>query len=251
MPLRILVLANKNTVRRVVNSIQESDIDITCQSDISEVLTLLKNEKFDLALVDGYMDDIEALCYRITWQCRTPIALIIKGTHADWDILRSLDVDGFIPEEAENVELLAYFSTIARRGSQQFGRVRILVIEDDKQALEYLRLSFQIYWPEATISSTTLGSEGIRLARNEGIDAILLDLDLPDISGLNILKGIRSFSQTPVIAITASGSQEDVIKTIKAGASDYIVKPFKQLELMSRIRQQISLGAPLLKHNYN
>ena len=243
MQLRVLVLGNKNITRRVANSLAGSGIGFTCQSDISEAINLLKREQFDLALLDGYMDDVESICYRITWLCRTPVAVIINGTSADWNILRSLDVDGFIPEEANNVELAAYFQTISRRKTKQFDAVKILVIEDDEQNQEALRLAFQLYWPESTVVFAATGSAGVRMARNEPADIILLDLVLPDISGFEVLRTIRSFSRTPVIVLTATRNEDDVIKTICSGASDYMIKPYRQLELMSRIRRLIGAGA--------
>lgn len=243
MQLRTLVLGNKNVTRRVSNSLAGSGISFTCQSEVSQALNLLKKEQFDLALVDGYMDDIESVCYRITWLYRSPVVLIINGTQADWNILRSLDVDGFIPEEANHVELVTYFQTIARRKTRQFEHVKILVIEDDQHTQEALRLAFQIYWPESEVSFAACGLTGVKIARNEPADVILLDLMLPDISGFEVLSKIRSFSQTPVVVITATRNEDDVIKTICSGASDYMIKPFKQLELMSRIRRLVNTGA--------
>jgi DNA-binding response OmpR family regulator len=251
MELKVLAIGNNNVTRRVARSLEGSGINFVCRNDFTEAVSLLKKEKFDLALMDGYSENLEANCYRITWQCRTPVALIIKGTEADWNILRSLDVDGYIPEEARNIELIAHFSAIARRGSPQLSKANILIIEDDEQTQEALRLSFQIYWPEAIITSATQGEDGLYLARSEQRDAILLDLKLPDISGLDVLKKIRTFSLTPVIVVTANKSQDDIIQTIGAGANDYILKPFKQLELMSRIRQQINLGVTALRYSYN
>jgi DNA-binding response OmpR family regulator len=251
MQLKVLAIGSTNVTRRVARSLEGSGIDIVCQSEINQAISLLRKEKFDLALLDGYNENLESNCYRITWQCHTPVALIIKGTEADWNILRSLDVDGFIPEEARNIELIAHFTAIAKRGAHQPGKVKILIIEDDEQTQEALRLSFQIYWPEATIAFAAQGQDGVSLARSEEQDAILLDLKLPDIPGLEVLKKIRTFSLTPVIVVTANKNQDDVVKTIGAGANDYILKPFKQLELMSRVRQQINLGVTALRYSYN
>jgi DNA-binding response OmpR family regulator len=251
MQLRVLAIGSNNVARRVARSLEGSGIEIVSRPEIAEAISLLKKEKFDLALLDGYSENLETNCYRLTWQCRTPVALIIKGTDADWNTLRSLDVDGYIPEEARNIELIAHFTAIARRGSRQLSKVKILIIEDDEQTQEALRLSFQIYWPEASVSFASEGQEGVYLARAEQRDAILLDLKLPDIPGLEVLQKIRTFSLAPVIIVTANKNQDDIVRTIGAGANDYILKPFRQLELMSRIRQQINLGVAALRYNYN
>jgi DNA-binding response OmpR family regulator len=251
MKLKVLAIGKTSVTRRVARSLDGTGIEIICQSEMATALNLLRKEKFDLALLDGYGENLESDCYRITWQCRTPVALVIKGTEADWSILRNLDVDGYIPEEARNIELIAHFSAIAQRGARQLEKAKILVIEDDEQTQEALRLSFQIYWPEASMAFASMGRDGLYLARSEQRDAILLDLRLPDIPGLEVLKKIRTFSLTPVIVVTANKNQDDIIQTIGAGANDYILKPFKQLELMSRIRQQINLGVTALRYNNN
>jgi CheY-like chemotaxis protein len=80
------------------------------------------------------MDDIEATYYRITWLYRTPIAAVINGNQDDWNILRKLDADGFILEEAGNVELIDYFTAIARHITDHVEPAKILVIEDDERA---------------------------------------------------------------------------------------------------------------------
>lgn len=242
MKLKILALGKKNVIARITRALNGSDIDITSRNEVSDALNLLKREKFDLALVDGYMDDVEATCYRITWLCRTPIAVVINGNQDDWDILRKLDADGFIPEEASNVELIGHFTAIARHITDHFEPAKILVIEDDDQIQETLRLSFQMYWPGTKVICAGMGQDGITIARSEKIDAILLDLKLPDITGLEVLEAIRGFSQAPVVIITATRNQEDVIKCMRAGANDFVIKPFKQLELMSRVRRLTGIG---------
>jgi CheY-like chemotaxis protein len=237
MKLNILALGRKNVIGRITRALDGSDIVLTTRDQVSDSFNLLKKVKFDLVLVDGYMDDMEAICYRITWLYHTPIALVINGKQSDWDILRKLDVDGFIPEEAGNVELINHFTAIARHITNHIEPSKILVIEDDEQIQETLKLSFQMYWPGTEIISAGTGLNGVKSARMERVDAILLDLKLPDITGLEVLENIRSFSQIPVVIITATRDQGDVVNCIRAGANDFVVKPFKQLELMSRVRR--------------
>jgi len=244
MKLKVLALGKRNVIGRISRALRGTDISITARSEVSDALNLLKTEKFDLALVDAYLDDIEATCYRITWLYRTSIAVVINGTQDDWDILRKLDADGFIPEEADNVELVSYFTSIARHISDHIDPAKILVIEDDDQIQEALRLSFQLYWPETQVIYTGSGLDGAKQARLENLDAILLDLKLPDITGVEVLEKIRVFSQTPVMIITASRKQEEVIKCMRAGANDFMLKPFKHLELLSRVRRLIGIREP-------
>lgn len=190
------------------------------------------------------MDAIEATCYRITWLYRTPIAAVINGNQDDWNILRKLDADEFILEEAGNVELIDYFTAIARHITDLVEPAKILVIEDDEQIQKTLKLSFQMYWPETKVICVGNGLDGVKQARMERMAAILLDLKLPDITGVEVLEKIRVFSQTPVVIITATRKQEDVIQCMRAGANDFVIKPFKQLELLSRIRRLTGIREP-------
>jgi len=114
--------------------------------------------------------------------------------------------------------------------------MKVLIIEDDKNIVEAITLAFQIRWPEAVVVSSLMGKEGVGLARSEIPDVIILDLGLPDISGFDVLKQIRGFSNVPVMIVTARGEEADVIRGLEWGADDYIVKPFRQLVLLSRIK---------------
>ncbi len=242
MGLTVLALGRKTVTRRVAQTLASSGITLSIKNDVSAAVSELKSGKYDLTLVDGYMDELESACNRITWQCRLPILLIINGSETDWNLLRRLDVDGFIPEESGNTELITYFTSIARRKEVRPESTRILIIEDDHQTQESLRLAFQIYWPEAEVACAASGQEGLFSYRVNPADVVLLDLKLPDTTGFDVLAKIRSVSQVPVIILTATRTPETVIRAVQMGASDYILKPFKQLSLMSRIRQHLTMG---------
>jgi len=129
--------------------------------------------------------------------------------------------------------------------------MKILVIEDDPQIVEAIALAFQIRWPEAKLVSTHQGEKGIELVETEKPDIVILDLGLPDINGYNVLKQIRLFSDIPILILTARVEESDIVKGLEWGADDYMVKPFRQLELLSRIkaltrrRANIELEAPM------
>jgi len=114
--------------------------------------------------------------------------------------------------------------------------VKILVIEDDQQIVEAITLAFQIRWPEARLVSTQQGEKGIELVENEKPDIVILDLGLPDINGYDVLKQIRMFSDIPILILTARTEESDIVKGLEWGADDYMIKPFRQLELLSRIK---------------
>ena len=118
--------------------------------------------------------------------------------------------------------------------------MKVLIIEDDGEIVESISLAFQLYWPEAELLSTHLGEEGVRLAKREAPDAVILDLGLPDISGFDVLRKIRLFSSTPVIILTARAYESDVVKALKEEATDYVAKPFRELELLTRVKAQVA-----------
>ena len=130
--------------------------------------------------------------------------------------------------------------------------MKILIIEDDRAIVEAISLTLQINWPDTILLSAHLGEVGIELLQAENPDAVILDLGLPDISGFEVLKRIRLFSDVPILILTVRSDESDIVKGLEWGADDYVVKPFRQKELLSRIklitrrRGAIAEGAPLV-----
>ena len=114
--------------------------------------------------------------------------------------------------------------------------MKVLVIEDDQAIVETITLLLKISWPEAKLVSTHLGERGIELVESENPDVVILDLGLPDKSGFEVLKQVRLFSTVPILILTVSSDEADIVKGLEWGADDYVVKPFRQLELLSRIK---------------
>ncbi len=128
------------------------------------------------------------------------------------------------------------FHTIFNRfnlGSQFM--TRILIVEDEPDMRRGLQdnLEFENY--ETAASGN--GIEGLRLAERENFDLILLDLMLPGIDGIEVCKRLKSAGNTtPIIMLTARGSEEDKVRGLEIGADDYITKPFSLKELIARIK---------------
>ncbi len=114
--------------------------------------------------------------------------------------------------------------------------MRILLIEDDSEIVETVALALLIRWPEAKLFSTHLGREGIDMVEREKPDMVILDLGLPDISGFEVLKQIRLFSQVPIVILTVRMDEADIVKGLEMGADDYITKPFRQMEFLARVK---------------
>lgn len=93
------------------------------------------------------------------------------------------------------------------------------------------------------VSSAGVAFDGLQMVVDLTPDLVLLDMGLPDLDGLELLKMIRSVSPVPVIVITARGSDEDVVRTLDAGADDYLVKPFSVEQLLARVRAVLRRAA--------
>jgi len=122
--------------------------------------------------------------------------------------------------------------------------MKVLVVEDDKEIVDAISLAFQIRWPEAKVVSTRLGQKGVELVETEAPDIVILDLGLPDINGFEVLRQIRLFSNVPTIILTVRSDESDVVKGLEWGADDYITKPFRQLELLARVKSLIRRHSP-------
>ena len=122
--------------------------------------------------------------------------------------------------------------------------MKILIIEDDPDIIEEVSLALKIRWPEVHLVSTVSGEKGVEMVEGENPDAVILDLGLPDINGYEVLKQIRLFSNTPVIILTVRGEESDIVKGLEFGADDYIVKPFRQLELLARLKAVVRRQQP-------
>lgn len=122
--------------------------------------------------------------------------------------------------------------------------MKVLIIEDDPQIVEAINLAFQIRWPEAKVVMTARGEKGIDMVESEKPDVVILDLGLPDISGFEALKRIRLFSNVPILILTVMAEETDKVKGLEWGADDYVTKPFKQLELLARIKALLRRQSP-------
>jgi PAS domain S-box-containing protein len=121
---------------------------------------------------------------------------------------------------------------------------KVLIIEDDREIIDSVSLTFRLRWPEAQLISTGLGEEGIEMVEAEAPDIVILDLGLPDISGFEALRQIRLFSSVPVVILSVKEDESDMVKGLEWGADDYMVKPFKQLELLARLKVQLRKRTP-------
>ena len=110
----------------------------------------------------------------------------------------------------------------------------ILIVEDDDTVREALSAGLESEGYEVILSDN--GLDGLKQAKEEGPDLILLDLMLPEMDGLSVCRALRRDSDVPIIMLTARGTEMDKIVGLETGADDYVVKPFSLGELLARIR---------------
>ena len=110
----------------------------------------------------------------------------------------------------------------------------ILIVEDDDTVREALSAGLESEGYEVILSDN--GLDGLKQAKEEGPDLILLDLMLPEMDGLSVCRALRRDFDVPIIMLTARGTEMDKIVGLETGADDYVVKPFSLGELLARIR---------------
>ena len=123
----------------------------------------------------------------------------------------------------------------------------ILVVEDDASIRNLITTTLQAnaYHYEAAVD----GKGALLLATAKKIDMMLLDLGLPDMDGVEVIRQIRSFSMMPIIVISARNDDQDKIEALDAGADDYLTKPFSVEELLARVRSTLRRAEYLENQN--
>jgi two-component system, OmpR family, catabolic regulation response regulator CreB len=110
----------------------------------------------------------------------------------------------------------------------------VLIIEDEPGIVDTLVYSLSTEGFEPLTAAT--GRDGLALIRGRGIDLVVLDIGLPDASGFDVLREIRTFSPVPVLFLTARSGEIDRVLGLELGADDYVVKPFSPREIVSRVK---------------
>lgn len=119
-------------------------------------------------------------------------------------------------------------------------RSRIVIVEDDTALARVMLIHLRAREYDVTVATTA--AEALRVARDWKPHALLLDLGLPDASGLTVLRSLRAWSQVPVLIISARHDHEGKINALDEGADDYVTKPFSMGELLARLRAALRRG---------
>jgi two-component system, OmpR family, KDP operon response regulator KdpE len=119
-------------------------------------------------------------------------------------------------------------------------RARVLVVDDEPAMLRALRISLRVREYDVTTAGT--GREALAEASRRPPDAVILDLGLPDMDGIEVIGGLRGWSRAPVIVLSGRSGPGDKIAALDAGANDYVTKPFSMEELLARLRAMLRQG---------
>lgn len=126
-------------------------------------------------------------------------------------------------------------------------RHTVLVIEDDSSVRNFIRTSLSSN--NYKVIEAELGCEAISLTTSHMPDLIILDLGLPDIDGIEVIKELRTWTSLPIIIVSARGQEKNKVEALDAGGDDYLTKPFGVGELLARMRVAFRHASVLLEKN--
>ena len=110
----------------------------------------------------------------------------------------------------------------------------VLIVEDDTQIRRFLRMTLEAHG--IAVIDAVNGRECITKTRQQRPDLVILDLGLPDMDGVEVIRELRTWSQVPIVVLSARSAENEKVDALDSGADDYLTKPFGNLELMARLR---------------
>lgn len=119
----------------------------------------------------------------------------------------------------------------------------VLIVDDEVQILRALQINLNARG-YSTVTAFT-GHDALEQAAQHPVDVIILDLGLPDLDGVEVIRRLRRWSKVPIVVLSARHGSDDKIQALDAGADDYVTKPFGMDELMARLRAALRRGSPM------
>jgi two-component system KDP operon response regulator KdpE len=119
---------------------------------------------------------------------------------------------------------------------------RVLAVDDEAPILRALSANLAARGYEVDLATT--GEQALALAAQHRPDVVILDLGLPGMDGIDVVRGLRGWTSVPIIILSARGAESDKVAALDAGADDYVAKPFGMDELLARLRAATRRGAP-------
>ena len=111
---------------------------------------------------------------------------------------------------------------------------RVVVVDDEPQILRALRINLRAHGYEVQTAAT--GNDALAVVASHRPDLVILDLGLPDLDGVDVIRGLRGWTSTPIVVLSGRTDSADKVEALDAGADDYVTKPFGVDELLARIR---------------
>lgn len=121
-------------------------------------------------------------------------------------------------------------------------KIHIVLIEDEKQIRRFLSAALEA--EGMTVYEAETGKQGLIVCATRKPDLLIVDLGLPDIDGLEVIRDVRSWSEVPIIVLSARSQEHEKVSALDAGADDYLSKPFGAAELIARIRAHLRRRQP-------
>ena len=119
---------------------------------------------------------------------------------------------------------------------------RVLVVDDEPQILRALRINLRVRSYDVDTAAT--GTQALEAAARHPPDLVILDLGLPDLDGVQVIEGLRGWTQAPIIVLSGRADSTDKVEALDAGADDYVTKPFGMEELLARVRAAVRRATP-------
>ena len=119
---------------------------------------------------------------------------------------------------------------------------KVLIVEDDAQLRRALAINLRARHYD--VRAVADGTTALTAAASDLPDIVILDLGLPDIDGVDVVSGLRGWTEVPIIVLSARDAQADKVAALDAGADDYVTKPFGMDELLARLRASLRRAAP-------
>jgi two-component system KDP operon response regulator KdpE len=120
---------------------------------------------------------------------------------------------------------------------------RVLVVDDEPQILRAMRINLQARGYEVTTAAD--GREALDAAAARPPDVVILDLGLPDIDGVDVIAGLRGWTNVPILVLSGRSGSSDKVEALDVGADDYVTKPFGMEELLARLRAMLRRNLPI------
>ncbi|MER6447329.1 DNA-binding response regulator [Streptomyces venezuelae] len=120
---------------------------------------------------------------------------------------------------------------------------RVLVVEDEPQIVRALVINLKARRYE--VDAAADGASALELAATRHPDVVVLDLGLPDMDGVEVIRGLRGWTRVPILVLSARHSSDEKVEALDAGADDYVTKPFGMDELLARLRAAVRRAEPV------